>query len=106
MPRLACRLPSRILFVKLAEQGRLSWPPRRFGARSRSGAEHVFLVFEENRPILDAMALIPDGNVITIQTVAWGDARQRLPRHCADATGTHRYAIDLGLLARRLRWPF
>src|SRR5260370_42152154 len=60
-------LPRNILFVKLAEQGStvLAYP-----AISRAiqlgGRENVFfLVFEENRFILDAMGLIPPDDVIT-----------------------------------------
>jgi ADP-heptose:LPS heptosyltransferase len=62
-------VPRNILFVKLAEQGStvLAYP-----AISRAiqlvGRENVFfLVFEENRFILDAMGLIPPENVITIR---------------------------------------
>jgi ADP-heptose:LPS heptosyltransferase len=62
-------LPRNVLFVKLAEQGStvLAYP-----AISRAiqlvGRENVFfLVFEENRFILDAMGLIPPENVITIR---------------------------------------
>ena len=62
-------LPRSVLFVKLAEQGStvLAYP-----AISRAlqlvGRENVFfLVFEENRFILDAMGLIPPENVITIR---------------------------------------
>src|SRR6201984_3559173 len=62
-------LPRKVLFVKLAEQGStvLAYP-----AISRAiqlvGRENVFfLVFEENRFIIDAMGLIPPENVITIR---------------------------------------
>src|SRR6202007_2209707 len=62
-------VPRKVLFVKLAEQGStvLAYP-----AISRAiqlvGRENVFfLVFEENRFILDAMGLIPPDNVITIR---------------------------------------
>ena len=59
---------SRILFVKLAEQGAtvLAYPAIR-QAVDRVGRENVFfLVFEENRFILDVMQVIPAANVITI----------------------------------------
>lgn len=62
--------PQRILFVKLAEQGStvLAAPAIR-RAIEMVGKENVFfLVFEPNRFILDAMDLIPHGNVITITT--------------------------------------
>jgi len=58
----------RILFVKLAEQGStvLAYPALK-RATDRVGRENVyFLVFEENRPILDAMDVIPRENVVTI----------------------------------------
>src|SRR5438093_8054882 len=60
----------RILFVKLAEQGStvLAYPAIR-RAIDMVGRENVyFVVFEDNRLILDAMDLIPEGNVITIAT--------------------------------------
>ncbi|HET9367328.1 MAG TPA: glycosyltransferase family 9 protein, partial [Candidatus Udaeobacter sp.] len=60
----------RILFVKLAEQGStvLAYPAIR-RAIDMVGRENVyFVVFEDNRFILDAMDVIPEGNVITIAT--------------------------------------
>jgi ADP-heptose:LPS heptosyltransferase len=60
----------RILFVKFAEQGStvLAYPAI-LRAIEMVGRENVyFLVFEDNRFILDAMEIIPDGNVITIAT--------------------------------------
>src|SRR6266481_6604542 len=57
----------RILFVKFAEQGStvLAYPAIR-RAIDMVGRENVyFVVFEDNRFILDAMDLIPEGNVIT-----------------------------------------
>jgi len=71
------RLPStpirRLLFVKLAEQGStvLAYPAIH-EAIQMVGAENVyFVVFDDNRFILDVMALVPVQNVITIsfQTV-------------------------------------
>jgi ADP-heptose:LPS heptosyltransferase len=61
---------SRILFVKLAEQGStvLTYPILK-AAVDKVGRENVFfLAFEENRFILDAMQVIPPGNVITLPT--------------------------------------
>jgi len=60
----------RVLFVKLAEQGSTVLA---YGAIIRAvkmaGRQNVyFLVFEENRFILDAMAIIPEQNVIAIKT--------------------------------------
>ncbi len=60
----------RILFVKFAEQGStvLAYPAI-LRAIEMVGRENVyFVVFEDNRFILDAMEIIPDGNVITIAT--------------------------------------
>jgi len=64
------RQVQRILFVKFAEQGStvLAYPAIR-RAIEMVGRENVyFVVFEDNRFILDAMEIIPDGNVITIAT--------------------------------------
>src|SRR6266705_2062464 len=60
----------RILFVKFAEQGStvLAYPAI-LRAIEMVGRENVyFIVFEDNRFILDAMEIIPEGNVITIAT--------------------------------------
>src|SRR6266699_7165075 len=60
----------RILFVKFAEQGStvLAYPAI-LRAIEMVGRENVyFVVFEDNRVILDAMEIIPDRNVITIAT--------------------------------------
>jgi len=59
-----------ILFVKLAEQGAtvLAYPALR-RAVEMVGRENVyFLVFQENRFILDVMDVIPQENVIAIRT--------------------------------------
>ena len=64
------RQVQRILFVKFAEQGStvLAYPAIR-RAIEMVGRENVyFVVFEDNRFILDAMEIIPQGNVITIAT--------------------------------------
>jgi ADP-heptose:LPS heptosyltransferase len=60
----------RILFVKFAEQGStvLAYPAIR-RATELVGRENVyFVVFEDNRFILDVMEIIPEENVITIPT--------------------------------------
>ncbi len=60
----------RLLFIKLAEQGAtvLAYPTLR-AAVNRLGDQNVFfLVFEENRFILDALGIIPPQNVIVIRT--------------------------------------
>jgi ADP-heptose:LPS heptosyltransferase len=57
-----------LLFVKLAEQGStvLAYPAIR-EATQMVGRENVyFIVFDDNRFILDAMGVVPPGNVITI----------------------------------------
>ena len=64
------RQVQRILFVKFAEQGStvLAFPAIR-RAIEMVGRENVyFVVFEHNRFVLDAMEVIPVGNVITIAT--------------------------------------
>src|SRR5207247_1988331 len=64
------RQVQRILFVKFAEQGStvLAYPAIR-RAIKMVGRENVyFIVFEDNRFILDVMEIIPEGNVITIAT--------------------------------------
>lgn len=64
------RQPRRILFVKFAEQGStvLAYPAIR-RATEMVGRENVyFVVFEDNRFILDVMEIIPQENVITIPT--------------------------------------
>lgn len=60
----------RILFVKFAEQGStvLAYPAIR-RACEMVGRENVyFIVFEDNRFILDVMEVIPERNIITIST--------------------------------------
>ncbi len=93
----------RVLFVKLAEQGStvLAAPALR-RAGELVGRENVFfLVFEENRFILDAMELVPEQNVVTIPTTdlpaamrGAAQAVRRLRREKIDA------AIDLEFFAR------
>src|SRR6266487_6230991 len=64
------RQVQRILFVKLAEQGStvLAYPAI-CRAIDMVGRENVyFVVFDDNRFILDAMEIIPKDNVITIAT--------------------------------------
>jgi ADP-heptose:LPS heptosyltransferase len=68
--RPTARQPGKILFVKFAEQGStvLAYPAIR-RAIELVGRENVyFVVFEDNRFILDAMEVISDENVITIPT--------------------------------------
>jgi ADP-heptose:LPS heptosyltransferase len=62
--------PKKILFVKLAEQGSTVLAHEAIRqAVAKVGAKHVyFLLFEENRFILDLMQLVPHENVLTIRT--------------------------------------
>jgi ADP-heptose:LPS heptosyltransferase len=67
-PGSLARKPAKILFVKFAEQGSTVLA---YQAISRAieivGRENIyFLVFQENRFILDVMNLIPKENVITV----------------------------------------
>jgi ADP-heptose:LPS heptosyltransferase len=66
---LACR-PGRVVFVKLAEQGSTVLAQGALQAAiDMVGRRNVyFLLFAENRPILDVLALIPPENVIGIET--------------------------------------
>jgi ADP-heptose:LPS heptosyltransferase len=61
--------PRRICFIKLIEQGSTvlaAGTLRR--AVERVGAEYVFfLVFSDNRPILDALEIVPPENVIAVR---------------------------------------
>ena len=62
------RKPSKILFVKFAEQGSTVLAYHAIcRAIEMVGRENVyFLVFQENRFILDVMHLIPEQNVVTV----------------------------------------
>ena len=62
----------RILFVKLAEQGSTVLAETAIReAIARVGRDNVFfLVFAENRFILDVMGLIPEDNVVTIDALS------------------------------------
>ncbi|HOA74230.1 MAG TPA: glycosyltransferase family 9 protein [Phycisphaerae bacterium] len=95
--------PRRIVIVKLAEQGAtvLAGPALR-RAIQMVGAENVFfLVFEENRPILDFMRLIPPENVIAIRTKGLvrfaGDTLRALARMRREKIDT---AVDFEFFAR------
>src|SRR2546422_8209191 len=60
----------KILFVKFAEQGTtvLAYPAICRAIEMVGGGNVYFLVFDDNRFILDVMHLIPEQNVITIST--------------------------------------
>lgn len=94
--------PTSLLFVKLAEQGStvLAYPALRWACERFGRANVYFLVFEENRPILDAMEVLSPENVIAIRAegllgTIWGAVRAigRMRRLRLDA------AIDLEFFA-------
>src|ERR1035437_325494 len=62
--------PDKILFVKFAEQGStvLAYPAICRAVEMVGRGNVYFIVFEDNRFILDAMEIIPEENVITIPT--------------------------------------
>ena len=64
--------PRSLLFVKLAEQGSTVLATRAVRrATEWLGKENVyFLVFEENRFVLDVMELLPEENVFTVPTTS------------------------------------
>jgi ADP-heptose:LPS heptosyltransferase len=104
-PRVPCppQRPRRILFIKLAEQGSTVLAQMAIRAAiDRVGRENVyFLVFAENRPILDLLGLVPPENVVAIATrgllgtiLGAGRALQQLWRARVDT------AIDLEFFAR------
>lgn len=68
-PRTPPESPQKILFIKFAEQGSTVLAQSALKrAISLVGAENVYwVVFEENRFILDVLGLIPESNVITIR---------------------------------------
>jgi ADP-heptose:LPS heptosyltransferase len=62
--------PRRILFVKLAEQGSTVLAQAALHAAVRRvGRDNVFfLLFSENRPILDLLEILPPQNIVGIET--------------------------------------
>jgi ADP-heptose:LPS heptosyltransferase len=66
----ASERPRRILFIKLAEQGStvLAQGALRAAVERVGKANVFFLLFGENRPILDLLGLVPPENVLAIQT--------------------------------------
>ncbi len=112
--------PRNVLFLKLAEQGStvLAHDTLR-QAVARFGREHVyFLVFEDNRFILDLLGLIPPENVFSIRTrSAWtmitsclgqlAALRRRGIEACIDLEFFARSSVALGFLSgARLRVGF
>jgi len=95
--------PRRILFVKLAEQGStvLAQGALRAAIR-RVGRENVFfLLFAENRPILDLLGLIPPENVIAIDACGlWGAVKGALAAIWKMRQAGIDTAIDLEFFAR------
>lgn len=93
----------KVLFLKLIEQGAtvLAAPAIR-RAVERVGRENVyFLVFRENRPILDLLELVPAENVLEIRHESFlqfvGDALRALRRIRREQVDT---VIDMEFLAR------
>ena len=95
--------PRSLLFVKLAEQGSTVLATRAIRCATEwVGRENVyFLVFEENRFVLDVMELVPEKNVFTVPTtslraMALGAARvlRQIRDRRIDA------AVDLEFFAR------
>ena len=70
--------PRKILFVKFAEQGSTVLAQSALRrAVALVGAENVYwAVFDENRFILDILALVPEGNVITIRHSTLSELRK------------------------------
>lgn len=95
--------PRRLLFIKLAEQGStvLAQGALRQAIRRYGKSNVFFLLFAENRPILDLLDLVPPQNVIAIDAANLGRAIVsslaaiwRLRRLGIDA------AVDLEFFAR------
>ncbi|MBU1061603.1 MAG: hypothetical protein KJ957_01585 [Candidatus Omnitrophica bacterium] len=62
--------PAKILFIKLIEQGStvLAYPALK-KAKNFAGREHIFfLVLKKNRPILDILDIIPQANLIEVDS--------------------------------------
>lgn len=101
--RVPVAAPRKILFVKFAEQGStvIAVPAIR-RAIAKVGRENVyFVVFEENRFILDVMDLIPPGNVFPIRkkgiVVSLLETARALGRIRREGIDT---AIDMEFFAR------
>ena len=102
-PAPAAAPPRRILFIKMTEQGATVLAHAAVArAAAMVGRENVyFWVFEENRPILDLMGLIPPENVIAVRAtglVTFGldvlSSLKRIRRLGVDAT------VDMEFFAR------
>jgi len=92
-----------ILFLKLAEQGSTVLAHAAVTrAVAKVGRDNVyFLVFEENRFIVDVIGLVPPGNVFTIRTgSAWAMATSALRVISAVRRRRIDACIDMGFFAR------
>src|SRR6516162_11700783 len=60
----------RILFIKFAEQGStvLAYPAKQRAIKMVGRDNVYFVVFEENRFVLDMMEILPEENIITVAT--------------------------------------
>lgn len=87
-PRHDPRPPRKILFIKMTEQGATVLAHAAVArAAAMVGRDNVyFWVFEENRPILDLMGLIPPQNVIAVR-----------------ATGLVRFGLDVLSSLKQIR---
>ena len=68
-PSLGKKAPKSILFIKLIEQGAtvLAYSAIKKGVEMVGKENVYFCVFEENRPILDIMKILPEENIIVIR---------------------------------------
>lgn len=102
-PRAAAGAGSGLLFLKLTEQGStvLACDAVR-RAVVRFGREHVFfLVFEENRFVVDLLGLIPPENVFTVRTrSAWAMAASGMRRLLEIRRRRVDACVDLEFFAR------
>lgn len=59
---------SKVLFIKLVEQGStvLAWPALKKGQDLVGKSNIYFMVFKENRPILDILNAVPNSNIIEV----------------------------------------
>jgi ADP-heptose:LPS heptosyltransferase len=99
----SARKPAKILFVKFAEQGStvLAYHAIRRAIEMVGSSNVYFLVFQENRFILDVMHLIPEENVVTVGHKNFLDAGLRALRALKRIRGLQiDAAIDLEFFSR------
>ena len=61
-------LPNRVLFIELSEVGSavLAYPAMRYIQKKYPNAQLYFLIFEQNRYIIDLLGVIPESRIFTI----------------------------------------